>query len=333
MNHNQGQFPSTRLRRVRRWDWSRRLAREHQLTVDDLIWPVFVQEGANQRTPIPSMPGVERLSVDLLVDSVAEAADLRIPAVAIFPATDPAKKTPDGEEALNPENLVCRAVRAIKEAKIDLGVICDVALDPYTTHGQDGLVRNDDVVNDETLAVLQKQAVVQAQAGCDVIAPSDMMDGRVGAVRQALDDAGYQHVMILSYAAKYASAFYGPFRDAVGSKGNLGTGDKRTYQMDPANGDESLREVALDIAEGADMVMVKPGMPYLDIVRRVKEAFHVPTFAYQVSGEYAMISAAAANGWLDRPKTMFESLLAFKRAGADGILTYFAKEVAALLQA
>lgn len=331
-NDSSGQFPSTRLRRVRRWDWSRRLVREHQLTVDDLIWPVFVQEGTNQRTPIASMPGVERLSVDLLVDAVAEAADLRIPAVTIFPATDPAKKTPDGDEALNPDNLVCRAVRAIKEAKIDLGVICDVALDPYTTHGQDGLVRNNYVVNDETLAVLQKQAVVQARAGCDVIAPSDMMDGRVGAVRQALDEAGFHDVLILSYAAKYASAFYGPFRDAVGSKGNLGAGDKRTYQMDPANGDEALREVTLDIAEGADMVMVKPGMPYLDIVRRVKETFQVPTFAYQVSGEYAMISAAAANGWLDRQKTVLESLLAFKRAGGDGVLTYFAKEVAGMLQ-
>ncbi len=323
-----GQFPQTRLRRVRRWDWSRRLVREQHLTVNDLIWPVFVQEGTNQRTPIASMPGVERLSVDLLVDAVAHAADLGIPAVAVFPATDPAKKTPDGEEALNPDNLVCRTVRAIKEAKIDLGVICDVALDPYTTHGQDGLVRNRDIVNDETLAVLQQQAVIQAQAGCDIIAPSDMMDGRIGAVRHALDAAGFQQVLILSYAAKYASAFYGPFRDAVGSAGNLGGGDKRTYQMDPANGDESLREVALDLAEGADLVMVKPGMPYLDIVRRVKETYRVPTFAYQVSGEYAMLAAAAANGWLDRKKTMLESLLAFKRAGADGILTYFAVEAA-----
>ena len=327
-----GQFPSTRLRRLRRWDWSRRLVREHQLSVNDLIWPVFVQEGVNQRTPIASMPGVERLSMDLLVDAVAEAADLGIPAVAIFPATDPAKKTPGGEEALNPGNLVCRAVRAIKSAKIDLGVICDVALDPYTTHGQDGLVRDGVVVNDETLAMLQQQAVVQAQAGCDVIAPSDMMDGRIGAVRHALDDAGFQHVLILSYAAKYASAFYGPFRDAVGSRGNLGSGDKRTYQMDPANGDESLREVALDLAEGADLVMVKPGMPYLDIVRRVKETFAVPTLAYQVSGEYAMITAAAANGWLDRSKSILESLLAFKRAGADGILTYFAVEAARMLE-
>lgn len=326
-----GQFPTTRLRRVRRWDWSRRLVRERELATDDLIWPVFVQDGIHQRTPVTSMPGVERFSVDLLVDAVAEAADLGIPAVAIFPATDPAKKTPDGDEAFNPDNLVCRAVRAIKEAKIDLGVICDVALDPYTTHGQDGLVRDNYVVNDETLIALQKQAVVQAQAGCDVIAPSDMMDGRIGAVRQALDQAGFDHVLILSYAAKYASAFYGPFRDAVGSKGSLGTGDKRTYQMDPANGDESLREVALDLAEGADLVMVKPGLPYLDIVRRVKDEFRVPTFAYQVSGEYSMICAAAANGWLDRQKTMLESLLCFKRAGADGVLTYFAKDVARLL--
>ena len=326
-----GQFPSTRLRRIRRWDWSRRLVREHRLTTDDLIWPVFVQDGNGQRMPIVSMPGVERLSIDLLVDAVAEAADLGIPAVALFPATDPARKTPDGEEAFNAENLVCRTVRAIKEANIDIGVICDVALDPYTTHGQDGLVRNDYVVNDETLVALCRQAVTQAQAGCDVIAPSDMMDGRVGAIRRALDEAGFEHVLVMSYAAKYASAFYGPFRDAVGSSGNLGSGDKRTYQMDPANGEESLREVALDLAEGADMVMVKPGMPYLDIVRRVKDGFHVPTFAYQVSGEYAMISAAAANGWLDRRKTLLESLLAFKRAGADGVLTYFAVEAARLL--
>jgi porphobilinogen synthase len=326
-----GEYPATRLRRVRRWDWSRRLVRECQLSVDDLIWPVFVQEGATQRTPIASMPGVERLSLDLLVDAVAEAADLGIPAAAIFPVTPAEKKRPDGDEALNPDNLICRAVRAIREARIDIGVICDVALDPYTTHGQDGLVRDGYVVNDETLSILQRQAVVQAQAGCDVIAPSDMMDGRVGAIRQALDDAGFQHVLVLSYAAKYASAFYGPFRDAVGSKGSLGTGDKRTYQMDPANGDEALREVALDLAEGADLIMVKPGMPYLDIVRRVKETFGVPTFAYQVSGEYAMLTAASANGWLDRTKTMLESLLAFKRAGADGILTYFAVEAARAL--
>jgi len=331
-NPEPGQFPAVRLRRLRRFDWSRRLVREQHLNVDDLIWPVFVQEGKEQATPVPSMPGVERLSIDRLVDAVGKAADLGIPAVAVFPVTDLAKKTPDGDEALNPENLVCRAVRAIKAAKLNVGVICDVALDPYTSHGQDGLVRNGYVVNDETLEVLAKQAVVQAQAGCDVIAPSDMMDGRVGHVRRALDAAGLQHVAILSYAAKYASAYYGPFRDAVGSKSNLGAGDKRTYQMDPANGDEALREVALDLAEGADMVMVKPGMPYLDIVHRVKEQFGVPTFAYQVSGEYAMLTAAAANGWLDRTATMLESLLAFKRAGTDGVLTYFALEAAERLR-
>ncbi len=303
------------------------------MTVDDLIWPVFVQEGTGKRTPISSMPGVERLSIDLLVEAVTNAAKLKIPAVAIFPATDPALKNEDATEAVNPNNLVCRAVRAIKAAKLDLGVICDVALDPYTSHGQDGLVREGYVVNDETLEMLCQQAVVQAQAGCDVIAPSDMMDGRIGAVRRALDQAGFDHVQLLAYSAKYASAFYGPFRDAVGSATSLGQGDKRTYQMDPANTDESLREVALDIAEGADMIMVKPGMPYLDIVRRVKDTFGIPTFAYQVSGEYAMIAAAAQNGWLDRRKAMLESLLAFKRAGADGVLTYFAVETAELLQA
>lgn len=325
-------FPSTRMRRLRRWDWSRRLVRENRLSVDDLIWPVFVQEGSGLRTPIASMPGVERLSIDLLVDAARAATDLGIPAMAIFPVTDPAKKTPDGDEALNPDNLVCRAVKAIKAASLNLGVICDVALDPYTTHGQDGLVRDDYVVNDETLEKLAQQAVVQAQAGCDVIAPSDMMDGRIAVVRKALDAAGFQHVLILSYAAKYASAYYGPFRDAVGSKGSLGKGSKQTYQMDPANGDESLREVALDIAEGADMVMVKPGQPYLDIVHRVKSTFGVPTYAYQVSGEYSMIAAAAQHGWVDRTATMLESLLAFKRAGADGILTYFAIEAAQALQ-
>lgn len=327
-----GQFPQTRLRRVRRTDWSRRLVREHHLTVDDLIWPIFVHEGENRRTPIASMPGVERLSVDLIVDAAGRAAELGIPAVAIFPATDPALKNEAATEAINPENLVCRAVRAIKGARLDIGVICDVALDPYTSHGQDGLVRDGYVVNDETLVMLREQAIVQAQAGCDVIAPSDMMDGRVGAVRQALDAGGFSQVQILAYAAKYASAFYGPFRDAVGSATNLGQGDKRTYQMDPANGSEALREVALDIAEGADMIMVKPGMPYLDIVRTVKSTFGVPTFAYQVSGEYAMISAAAQNGWLDRTKVMLESLLCFKRAGADGILTYFAIEAAEAIQ-
>jgi porphobilinogen synthase len=300
--------------------------------VDDLIWPVFVLDGDNKRTAIASMPGVERLSIDLMVEAVGVAAELGIPAVAIFPATDPARKTPDGDEALNPDNLVCRAVRALNHANIDVGIVCDVALDPYTSHGQDGLLRNGDVVNDETVEVLCRQAVLQAEAGCTVIAPSDMMDGRVGAIRKALDDANRADVQILSYAAKYASAFYGPFRDAVGSSVSLGTGDKKTYQMDPANAREALREVALDIAEGADMVMVKPGMPYLDIVRRVKDTFHVPTFAYQVSGEYAMLNAAAQNGWLDRQQVMLESLLAFKRAGADGILTYFAIDAARLLR-
>jgi len=324
-----GQYPATRPRRNRRQAWSRRLVREHWLHVDDLIWPIFVREGSGQREPVASMPGVSRLSIDLLAEAVGEAVELGIPAVAIFPATDPALKTDDAREALNPDNLACRAVRAIKETFGDqIGVICDVALDPYSSHGQDGLVRDGYVVNDETVEVLCQQAVVQAQAGCDIIAPSDMMDGRIGAIRAALDQDGLQHVQLMSYAAKYASAFYGPFRDAVGSAGNLGSGDKRTYQMDPAAGDEALREVALDVIEGADMVMVKPGMPYLDIVHRVKEAFGLPTFAYQVSGEYAMLSAAALQGWLDRRKVMLESLLAFKRAGADGVLTYFAVEAA-----
>lgn len=328
-----GAYPQTRLRRVRRHDWSRRLVREQALSVDDLIWPLFVCEGKNHREAIPSLPGVERLSIDLLVEAVGEAVTLGIPAVALFPATDPKLKTPECEEAVNPENLVCRAVRAVKAAHGDaIGVICDVALDPYSSHGQDGLVRGGYVVNDETVAMLCRQALVQAQAGCDVIAPSDMMDGRVGAVRRALDEAGFIDVQIMAYAAKYASAFYGPFRDAVGSAASLGSGDKRTYQMDPANGDEALREVALDLAEGADCVMVKPGMPYLDIVRRVKDAFGTPTFAYQVSGEYAMLSAAAQQGWLDRDKVMLEGLIAFKRAGADGVLTYFARDAARLLQ-
>jgi porphobilinogen synthase len=326
-------FPATRMRRNRRYDWSRRLVSEHHLTVDDLIWPVFIHEGQNLREAVPSMPGVDRLSIDLLVDAVGEAVELGIPAVALFPATDPSKKTPEAEEALNSDNLVCRAVRAVKQSHGEkIGIVCDVALDPYSSHGQDGLVRDGYVVNDETVAALQQQAVIQAQAGCDVIAPSDMMDGRVGAIREALDDAGLPNVLIMSYAAKYASAFYGPFRDAVGSSANLGSGDKKTYQMDPANGDESLREVALDLAEGADMVMVKPGMPYLDIVYRVKEAFGAPTYAYQVSGEYAMLSAASQHDWVDHNRTMLESLLSFKRAGADGILTYFALEAARLLR-
>lgn len=327
-----GSYPHTRMRRVRREEWSRRLVRESKLSVDDLIWPLFICEGQGRREAIASMPGVDRLTIDLTVEAVGEAIGLGIPAVALFPATPQAKKSAECEEAVNPKNLICSAVRAVKEAYGNrIGVICDVALDPYSSHGQDGLVRDGYVVNDETVEMLCRQAVVQAEAGCDVIAPSDMMDGRVGAVRKALDGAGFDHVQIMAYAAKYASAFYGPFRDAVGSAGNLGTGDKRTYQMDPANGDEALREVALDIAEGADSVMVKPGMPYLDIVRRVKDVFGVPTFAYQVSGEYAMLCAAAEKGWLDRDKVMLESLLAFKRAGADGVLTYFARDVARLL--
>ncbi|NOZ41510.1 MAG: porphobilinogen synthase [Planctomycetes bacterium] len=326
-------FPQTRLRRLRRHEWSRQLVCENHLSASDLIWPLFICEGENHRESISSMPGVERLSIDLAVEAIGDAASLGIPAVALFPATAADKKTPECEEAINTDNLVCRAVRAAKAAHGEqIGIICDVALDPYSSHGQDGLVRDGYVVNDETIAMLCQQAIVQAEAGCDIIAPSDMMDGRVGAIRQALDEANFVDVQIMAYAAKYASAFYGPFRDAVGSSGNLGSGDKRTYQMDPANGDEALREVALDIAEGADSVMVKPGMPYLDIVRRVKETFAVPTFAYQVSGEYAMLSAAAENGWLDREKVMLESLVAFKRAGADGVLTYFAKDVAKLLQ-
>jgi porphobilinogen synthase len=328
-----GQFPLTRLRRLRRYDWSRQLVAEHHLTANDLILPLFVHDGERRQEAIASMPGVERLSIDLLTETVGSAVELGIPAVALFPATDPAKKTPDAAEAINPKNLVCRAVAAVKRAHGDtIGVMCDVALDPYTSHGHDGLLRDGYVVNDETIDLLCRQAVVQAEAGCDVIAPSDMMDGRVGRIRHALDEAGFERVSIMAYAAKYASAFYGPFRDAVGSASSLGGGDKRTYQMDPANSDEALREVALDIAEGADMVMVKPGMPYLDIVRRVKEQFGVPTFAYQVSGEYAMLCAASQNGWLDRDKSMIESLLAFKRAGADGILTYFALTAAHLLR-
>lgn len=320
------------MRRNRQFEWSRGLVRENQLTRDDLIWPIFVQEGTRRRDPIESMPGVERFSIDALVEAVGRAVELKIPAVALFPATDPAKKTSGAEEAWNPENLICRAVRTIAERYHgQIGILCDVALDPYSSHGHDGLVENGYVVNDPTLIALCKQAVVQAEAGCDIIAPSDMMDGRIAAIRGALDNAGFEHVTIMSYAAKYASAFYGPFRDAVGSAASLGTADKKTYQMDPANGDEALREVALDLDEGADMVMVKPGMPYLDVVRRVKEAFGAPTYVYQVSGEYAMLRGAAERGWLDHDKAMMESLLGFKRAGADGILTYFALEAAQLL--
>jgi porphobilinogen synthase len=327
------QFPGTRMRRNRADEWVRRLTRESNVSPDDLIWPMFVQRGAGARTPVPSMPGVERLSIDLIVDAVGEAKALGIPAVAIFPVTPQELKTDDGKEAINSDNLVCRAVRAIKEQHDDIGVICDVALDPYTTHGQDGIVRNGKILNDETLEVLCQQAFVQAQAGCDVIAPSDMMDGRVGAIRKALDDESFDEVSLLAYSAKYASAFYGPFRDAVGSAQSLGSADKRTYQMDPANGDEAIREVALDVAEGADMVMVKPGMPYLDIVHRVKDAFGLPTFVYQVSGEYAMLRGAADRGWLDWDKVILESMLCFKRAGANGVLTYAAPQVARLLGA
>jgi porphobilinogen synthase len=325
------QFPSTRLRRNRQTAWSRNLVRENQLTPHDLIWPLFVCDGQQQQIAIDSMPGVFRWSIDLMTEQVTAARDLQIPAVAIFPVTDPKLKTERGEEATNPDNLVCRAVRAVKAAVPDIGIICDVALDPYTSHGHDGLLRDGYVVNDESVEVLCQQAIVQAAAGCDIIAPSDMMDGRIGAIRRRLDEAGFQQVQILAYAAKYASAFYGPFRDAVGSSSSLKSG-KQTYQMDPANSDEAIREVALDIQEGADMVMVKPGMPYLDIVRRVKDEFGLPTFAYQVSGEYAMLMAAANNRWLDRDQVMLESLLSFKRAGADGVLTYFALDAARLLQ-
>ncbi|MCC6919730.1 MAG: porphobilinogen synthase [Alphaproteobacteria bacterium] len=318
------------MRRLRQADWSRRMVRETHLTPDDFIWPLFVTGGSGVSEPIASMPGVDRLSVDRIGAAAKEAEALGIPCIAIFPYTAAEGRTPDGREALNPDNLVCRAVREIKERAPKVGVLCDVALDPYTSHGHDGLMEGTRILNDETVAVLVEQALVQVKAGCDIIAPSDMMDGRVGAVRGALEKAGFQDTLIMSYAAKYASAFYGPFRDAIGSKGAL-VGDKKTYQMDPANGDEAIREVALDIAEGADMVMVKPGMPYLDIVRRVKDMFHVPTFAYQVSGEYAMIAGAIERGWLDRDRTILEGLLAFKRAGADGILTYFARDAARLL--
>jgi porphobilinogen synthase len=325
-----GAFPAVRLRRNRRRAWSRRLVAENVLSTGDLIWPMFVCEGADTRTPVDSMPGIDRISVDLAVAAARQAAALGIPAIALFPYTDPRLRSDDGREAFNPDNLVCRATRAIRQAGVEIGILLDVALDPYTSHGHDGLMVAGEIVNDLTLQALVRQALVQAEAGCDIIAPSDMMDGRVGAIRKALEAHGHCNVQIMAYAAKYASAFYGPFRDAVGSSATL-TGDKRTYQMDPANSDEAVREVALDIAEGADMVMVKPGMPYLDIVRRVKDAFGVPTFAYQVSGEYAMLMAAAQNGWLDGDKVMLESLLAFKRAGADGVLTYFAPRAAKLL--
>ena len=324
-------FPATRMRRLRRHDWTRRLIAESRLSPADLIWPIFLIEGRRRREPVTSMPGVQRLSIDLAVAAANEAAGLGIPLLALFPHTDAALKSIDGREAANPKNLICRAVREIKRAVPDIGVMCDVALDPYTTHGHDGVVLDGYVANDETLEHLVRQALVQAEAGCDVIAPSDMMDGRVGAIRVALEQSGLKNTLIMAYSAKYASAFYGPFREAVGSAKAL-VGDKRTYQMDPSNGDEALREVALDLAEGADMVMVKPGMPYLDLVRRVSETFRVPTFAYQVSGEYSMLTAAAERGFLERDKVILESLIAFKRAGARGILTYFAREAASLLK-
>jgi porphobilinogen synthase len=325
-----GAYPRVRMRRNRRHDWSRRLVAENALSAADLIWPVFVMEGEG-RAAIPSMPGVDRLSIPALVDAAGEAKGLGIPLVAVFPVTPVARKDAEGTEALNPDNLVCSAVRALKAAHPDLGVLCDVALDPFTSHGHDGVLREGDVANDETVELLCRQALVQAEAGCDVIAPSDMQDGRVGAIRDALDERGFTQVRIMSYAAKYASAFYGPFRDAIGSRSNLGKADKRTYQMDPANTDEALREVALDLAEGADMVMVKPGLPYLDIVRRVKDEFRVPTYAYQVSGEYAMLKGAVERGWLDE-SVILETLLGFKRAGADGVLTYAAVEAARRLK-
>jgi porphobilinogen synthase len=326
------QYPKSRMRRLRRTEWSRRLVAENVLTPADLIWPIFPVDGSNRREAILAMPGVDRISVDLIPEAADEAHRLGIPAIALFPYTDPALKTDDGREALNPNNLICRAARAIRATKLDIGVMCDVALDPYTSHGHDGLLNDGTILNDESVEVLVAQALNQVRAGCDIIAPSDMLDGRVGAIRSALEREGHKDTLIMAYAAKYASAFYGPYREAIGSAKAL-KGDKRTYQMDPANGDEALREVALDIAEGADMVMVKPGMPYLDIVRRVKEAFGMPTFAYQVSGEYSMIMAAAERGWIDADRAILESLTAFKRAGADGVLTYFAPRAAKLISA
>ncbi len=332
-SYSLGSYPRTRLRRNRRDDWSRRLVAENVLTPADLIWPVFVQPGDGPRQPIASMPGVDRLTLAQLVDAAGEAAELGIPCIALFPATEAELKTEDGREAWNEGNLICEAVRALKQHLPDMGVLCDVALDPYTSHGHDGIVVEDRVVNDETVEALIRQSIAQARAGCDLIAPSDMMDGRIGAIRDALDDEGFEHVRIMSYAAKYASAFYGPFREAIGSKRKTNRPlDKRGYQMDPANSEEALREVAFDLDEGADMVMVKPGLPYLDIIRRVKDEFHVPTYAYQVSGEYAMLRGAIDQGWLDE-RVVLESLLGFKRAGADGVLTYFAIEAAKRLRA
>ena len=326
-------YPSTRMRRNRRTDWSRRLVRENTLTPDDLIWPVFVREGHGLREPVDAMPGVVRHSCDTLADAVGAACDLGIPVVAIFPFIDPDLKDPEGSAAVAPDNLVCRAIRAVRQAHPGIGIQCDVALDPFTSHGHDGVLDADGAVsNDRTVEILCRQALIQAEAGCDVISPSDMMDGRIGAIRRSLDAAGHDRVQIMAYSAKYASGFYGPFREAVGSAPTLGTASKATYQMDPANGDEALREVALDIAEGADMVMVKPGLPYLDVIRRVKDSFGMPTYGYQVSGEYAMIRAAAERGWIDGETCMLESLVAFKRAGADGVLSYFACDAARRLR-
>ncbi|MDT3678386.1 MAG: porphobilinogen synthase [Burkholderiaceae bacterium] len=322
-------FPFVRMRRLRRDDFSRRLVREHRLSVDDLIYPIFVLDGASRTQAVASMPGVERSSVDRLPAIAEQCVQLGIPVLALFPVIEPSAKSADGAAAADPDGLVPRAVREIKKRFPQLGVLTDVALDPYTTHGQDGVVdENGYVLNDVTVEILRRQALVQAEAGVDIVAPSDMMDGRIGAIRASLEEAGHIHTKIMAYSAKYASGFYGPFRDAVGSAGNLGKGDKKTYQMDPGNSDEALREVALDLAEGADMVMVKPGMPYLDIVRRVKDEFRCPTFVYQVSGEYSMLKAAAANGWLDERAVVLESLLAMRRAGADGVLTYFARDAA-----
>ena len=329
---NIGQFPQRRMRRLRRTSFLRDMVRESTLSSADLLYPVFITDGQGKRQGIASMPGVERLSLDLLFPIVEEAARLGIPAIALFPVIDAEKKTLGGDEAFSPDGLVPRAVLELKKRFPSVGIICDIALDPYTTHGQDGVIDNEGyILNDETIAVLEKQALTQAAAGVDIVAPSDMMDGRIGAIRRALDAKGHIHTSILAYSAKYASKFYGPFRDAVGSAGNLGKSDKKNYQMDPGNADEAMREIALDLQEGADMVMVKPGMPYLDIVQRAKSTFGAPTFVYQVSGEYAMLKAAAQNGWLDGEACMMESLQAFKRAGADGILTYFAIEAAALL--
>jgi porphobilinogen synthase len=332
VNNGVGQFPTTRMRRNRQTDWSRRLVSENVLTVNDLIWPIFVQEEDEKiATPVESMPGVSRLSIGMLEESAREAVDMGIPAIAIFPVIEQKYKNSSGSEALNPDNLVCQAIRAISEQDLNIGIICDVALDPFTDHGHDGIIKDGYVVNDESVEILTQQAIIQARAGCSVIAPSDMMDGRIGKIRRTLDEEELTHTQILSYAAKYASAFYGPFRDAIGSGSNLANGDKKTYQMDALNTDEALREVALDINEGADMIMVKPGMPYLDILHRIKKSFLMPTYAYQVSGEYSMITAATSNGWLDEEATILESMKCFKRAGADGILTYFAPKIAELL--